>query len=92
MLIPAVLSLIAIVFIVRLPADELNGLWAEILDKTCRWYYVGPLSTLLIAFLWYRSSKGLRRVNAKEMNRLGEEKVYWQNIALDKKLGTSKQR
>lgn len=88
-LLPSFLGIWITLFIARLSDEKLAELVDEVLLLSTRWYYLGYFFNFVLAYMWYRSSKRLRRINAQELKRLADEKSKWQALATDRKLSTS---
>lgn len=52
--------------------------------------YLGYIGSVLISLVWYRSSKNMRRQHAQELERIGKEKTFLQNLIAGQKHPSSK--
>jgi hypothetical protein len=87
----AILGLIIVIWLIRLPADELSILTHNtfVLFKT--YYFGGYIASVSLALGWFFHSKRQRRLHTEEVTRLSSQRTDWQQKALEnKKLPSSK--
>lgn len=85
----ALIALIVIVLIYRIPQKDLSDLVDKILDLFKTLHYLGWVTSLILSFSWYQSSKMLRKAHSDEMTRVSKEKKELQENLLNKKLPSS---
>lgn len=86
----AIMGLIAIIAICRMPPADLSRLVFRLLDGAEAHEYGGYVLTLVIAVAWAHHSKRQRRESAAEIARLSEQRNRFQQMALDMQVKSSR--
>ena len=81
--------LLMIVIVLKMPPADVSNLATEILKAFHDYHILGWVLSLIMAILWFISSKGFRTGHKEEMSRVGKEKKELQEKLLGKKLPTS---
>ncbi len=86
----AILGVIILTWLIRLPETDLSKLTFETFDFFKTYYIGGYISTIGLALGWFYHSKRQRRLHTEEIARLSGERTEWQQKALEtKKLPSS---
>lgn len=86
----AFVGLIFLIMIIKLTPEDTNKLLLEIFEMFGNKYYIGWALGAISSFGWYISTKRLRRIHQKEIDRISQEKKTLQEKVTDKKLTSSK--
>jgi hypothetical protein len=82
----ACVFIIILVWLIRLPEENLYGLFQELFDKIYNYYIWGWIISIIVTFTSVFGLKYLRRVHTEEIQRLSEEKTKLQEKFLGEKI------
>lgn len=88
----ALIGLILVIALVRIPPADLSRLIFRVLDAAEAREYGGWALSALISLAWIYQSKRQRRAIAAEMGRLSEQRNWLQQIALNGQIKSSRRR
>jgi hypothetical protein len=88
----AIMGLIVIIAVCRMPPSDLSRLVFRLLDAAEARNYMGYVLCLIIAIAWAVHSKRQRREMAAEIRRLSEQRSQLQQITLDRQIRSSGRR
>ena len=89
-ILPFVFGVVLIVIASRMPSEELGKLAEVLLAWRTGVCVGGYVLALLVAFVWFWHVRFERRLHKGEIDRLAEERTFWQQIAMDQKMRSSK--
>lgn len=85
----AVLGLIVVILIAKMPSEDASKLIFELLELVRKFQILGWLISVFSLIGWFYNTKHLRKIHSVEMSRVSMEKKELQQKLLDKKLQTS---
>ena len=92
-LLPITISLIIIIAILKMPAKDVSKLVFDIYGNLIDTSILGYVLFLVALFCWGIHLRLQRRINAREVKRLSEERNNWQKKAMgDSHIESSKRR
>lgn len=80
----AIVGLIILVTLIRLPQEELSNLVFEVLELFKSLYLIGWALFFAAIAGWYFNAKSLRKMHSNEMNRMASEKKDLQEKLIGK--------
>lgn len=86
----ATLSALVILFVWKMPGKDITPLIRDIFDRLVDLSLLGWLLFGISIIGWAKHSKAQRRWWSREIDRIAEERNKWQELAMKKKLGSSK--
>ena len=84
------LGLIMIILVLKLTPEDTKKLLSKLLEIFQDWHYLGWTLGVFSTVGWYYGTKRIRVINAREINRIADEKKQLQQKATNKKLRSSK--
>ncbi len=88
-LLPTIFGLILIILALKISPEVAGTLFFEMVVFVKNIWYIGWTLAILSIFGWYFGTKKLRRLHAKEMDRVSLEKSNLQELAAQKLLASS---